>query len=197
MHLLLLPIFYLLGSIPVAYLVGKLWHGIDIREYGSGNVGTMNTRAVLGWGAAILVFLLDIGKGMLAVYIARIAGVNPYLALLLAVTGDIYPIWLKGQGGKGLATGLGGLLLEPQLLPVLIFCIIWVCLYLPTKDSDIAGFIASLAFTAVVAWKAPLPGKLWLVLLGMVVAWRHLCEVKSRKLPFTTRILSNTSERKI
>lgn len=56
--------FYLLESIPAAYLVGKLWRGIDIREYGSGNVGTMNARAVLGWGAAILVFLLDIGKGM-------------------------------------------------------------------------------------------------------------------------------------
>ena len=178
MHVLLLPMFYLLGSIPAAYLVGKLWHGIDIREYGSGNVGTMNTRAVLGWGAAILVFLLDIGKGMLAVYIARITGVNPYLALLLAVTGDIYPIWLKGQGGKGLAAGLGGLLLEPQLLPGLIFCIIWGCCYLPTRDSDIAGLTASLAFTAVVAWRGIFPGKMWLVLLGMVVAWRHLGEVR-------------------
>ena len=176
-HLLLLPIFYLLGSIPAAYLVGMLLHGIDIREYGSGNVGTMNTRAVLGWGAAILVFLFDTGKGMLAVYIANIAGVNLYLALLLTVTGDIYPIWLKGRGGKGLAAALGGLLLEPQLLPALIFCIIWVCFYLPARDSDIAGFTASLAFIAVVAWKGSLPGKLWLVLLGIVVAWRHLCEV--------------------
>ncbi|MGB4505104.1 MAG: glycerol-3-phosphate acyltransferase [Syntrophaceticus sp.] len=177
-HLLLFLVFYLLGSIPVAYLAGKLWRGIDIREYGSGNVGTMNTRAVLGWGIAILVFLLDVGKGILAVYIARIAGVDPYLALLLAVTGDIYPIWLKWQGGKGLAAGLGGLLLEPQLFPVLIFCTIWGCCYLPTRDSDWAGLTASLAFTAAVAWKAHLPGKLWLVLLGSVVAWKHLCEVK-------------------
>lgn len=174
MHLLLFPIFYLLGSIPAAYLVGMLWRGIDIREYGSGNVGTMNARAVLGWGAAILVFLLDTGKGMLAVHFARIAGINPYLALLLAVIGDIYPIWLQGQGGKGLAVGLGGLLLERQLLPVLIFCIIWSCCYLPTRDSDCAGLTASLAFTAVVAWKVILPGKLWLVLLGVVVAWKHL-----------------------
>jgi glycerol-3-phosphate acyltransferase PlsY len=51
--------------------------------------------AVLGWGAVILVFLLDIGKGMLAVYIARIAVVNPYLSLLLAITGDIYPIDIR------------------------------------------------------------------------------------------------------
>jgi len=178
MNLLLLPIFYLLGSLPTAYLVGRFWRGIDIRKHGSGNVGTMNTRAVLGWGAAILVFLLDTGKGMLAVYFARITGIDPYLALLLAVTGHIYPVWLQGQGGKGLATGLGGLLLEQQLLPVLIFCIIWGCCYLPTRDSDRAGLAAALAFAGVVAWKVVFPGKLWLVLLGVVVAWRHFCEVK-------------------
>lgn len=178
MQLLLLPIFYLLGSIPAAYLVGMFWRGIDIREYGSGNVGTMNTRAVLGWGAAILVFLLDIGKGSFAVYLAWITGVDPYLALLLAVTGHIYPIWLQGQGGKGLAAGLGGLLLEQQPLLILTFCIVWSCCYLPTKDCDRASLVASLAFTAVAVWKVVFPGKLWLVLLGIVVAWRHLCEVK-------------------
>ncbi|AFV11033.1 glycerol-3-phosphate acyltransferase PlsY [Thermacetogenium phaeum DSM 12270] len=177
MYFLILLFSYLLGSIPTAYLAGKLWRGIDIRRYGSGNVGTMNARAVLGWGAAVPVFLLDLGKGMLVVYLARLAGLEGNIALLAAVVGHIYPVWLRWQGGKGLATAFGGLLLEQQFFGILAFCGVWLCIYLFSRDSDRAGLGGALAFTGLAAWRGVAPGKLWLVMIGLVVAWKHFVEL--------------------
>lgn len=180
MYLLILPFSYLLGSIPTAYLVGILWRGVDIRKYGSGNVGTMNAMAVLGGGAALPVFLLDAGKGMLAVYLARLAGVDGNLALLAAVVGHIYPVWLQWRGGKGLATAFGGLLLDWWVLPVLIFCGVWASCYIMIRDSDHAGLAGALAFAGFAAWKGVAPGKVWLVMMGMVIAWKHFSELKRK-----------------
>ncbi|MDD2586537.1 MAG: glycerol-3-phosphate acyltransferase [Syntrophomonadaceae bacterium] len=130
-----LRISYLLGRIPSAYIVGRLSRGIDIRRYGSGNVGTMNTRAVLGWPAAIFVFIIDVVKGAAAVYLDTTMTALPALLLAcLVVLGHIYPIWLGFQGGKGLATALGAVLAAGQFGPILAFASGWIlfvsCLYL-------------------------------------------------------------------
>ena len=109
LYIIIIMISYLLGSIPSAYLLGRIY-GIDIRRTGSGNVGTMNTRATLGWKPAGLVLLLDLAKGMLAVYLAGIAGIDLMLAGSMAVLGHVCPLWLKFKGGKGLATGAGALI---------------------------------------------------------------------------------------
>lgn len=115
---------YLLGSIPVAVWLGQLFFNIDIRKEGSGNAGTTNTFRVLGWKAGIPVFLLDVLKGWLAVYMVNIlpsnlnSGVNYYyLAVLFAiavVAGHTYPVFAGFKGGKGVATLLGvGMALYP------------------------------------------------------------------------------------
>lgn len=176
MYFLILLFSYLLGSIPTAYLAGKLWRGIDIRRYGSGNVGTMNARAVLGWGAAVPVFLLDLGKGMLVVYLARLAGLEGNIALLAAVVGHIYPVWLRWQGGKGLATAFGGLLLEQQFFGILAFAA-YGCVSTFSAGTPTAPGWAE-------PWPLPdwppggcCPGKLWLVMIGLVVAWKHFVEL--------------------
>lgn len=180
MYFLILLFSYLLGSIPTAYLAGKLWRGIDIRRYGSGNVGTMNVRAVLGWGAALPVFLLDTGKGMLAVYSAHLFGLDGSLALLAAVLGHTCPVWLQWQGGKGLAAAFGGLLLERQFFGILAFCGMWLGIYLFSRDSDRAGLGGALAFAGLAAWRGVTPGKLWLVMIGLVVAWKHFSGLKRK-----------------
>ena len=120
---------YLLGSIPSAYLAARLRKGIDIREVGSKNMGTMNVYYEVGLIEAILVLLTDVGKGIVAILIARWLGVSVLFQLLTglaAVIGHRFPVFLKFHGGKGGATTIGILLfLMPKAIPFwLVICLI-------------------------------------------------------------------------
>src|SRR5690625_837377 len=114
---------YLLGSIPSALIVGKLYYKIDIREHGSGNLGATNTFRVLGVKAGIAVTLADILKGTIAVLIPFLLNADVYrLAIgLFAVAGHTYPIFAKLKGGKAVATS-GGIILgiNPILFLIMI-----------------------------------------------------------------------------
>jgi len=103
---------YLLGSIPVGYLVGRS-RGIDVRKYGSGATGGTNILRTMGVVPALLTGLCDLGKGILAAYVGyRIGDRTGYaLAGFMAVVGHSYPVWLGFRGGKSVATGAGVLLL--------------------------------------------------------------------------------------
>ena len=108
--LLLLAIGYLLGAMPNGYLAGRWLKGIDLRECGSGSTGATNVLRNVGKGPALGVFLLDVGKGALAVLLARSFGLNDWLQVLAglaALAGHIWPVWLGWKGGKAVATGLG------------------------------------------------------------------------------------------
>ena len=108
--LLLLAIGYLLGAMPNGYLAGRWLKGIDLRECGSGSTGATNVLRNVGKGPALVVFLLDVGKGALAVLLARSFGLNDWLQVLAglaALAGHIWPVWLGWKGGKAVATGLG------------------------------------------------------------------------------------------
>jgi acyl phosphate:glycerol-3-phosphate acyltransferase len=102
---------YLIGSIPTALIVGKLVYGIDIRDHGSKNPGATNTLRVLGKGSAIIVVLVDIGKGALAAYLPVYFNldVEPLYFGLLAVVGHCFPIFAGFRGGKAIATTAGTL----------------------------------------------------------------------------------------
>ena len=106
----LLVVSYMLGSIPFGYVIFKLFRGGDIRTLGSGNIGATNVGRFLGkkgWGAT---FLLDAGKGLLAVMLAqRLIGDPAWGAFagVLAILGHNYSVFLKFRGGKGVATALG------------------------------------------------------------------------------------------
>jgi glycerol-3-phosphate acyltransferase PlsY len=176
MALLAMAAAYLLGSIPTAYLLGRL-QGIDIRQAGSGNVGTMNARLVLGWRSALLVLLLDLAKGMLSVWLAVILHINPCLLLLLAVIGHICSLWLRGQGGKGLAAACGGMLVLHQWLPLLIFCLAWLVVYLVLRNSDKAALAGALFFGAAAVVLGP-PGKGWLLATALTIAGKHLLVIR-------------------
>ena len=108
--LLILAIGYLLGAIPNGYLAGRWLKGIDLRQCGSGSTGATNVLRNVGKGPALVVFLLDVGKGALAVLLAKQVGLNDWLQVLAglaALAGHIWPVWLGGKGGKAVATGLG------------------------------------------------------------------------------------------
>ena len=108
--LLLLAVGYLLGSMPNGYLAGRWLKGIDLRQCGSGSTGATNVLRNMGKAPALVVFLLDVGKGALAVLLAKSFGLNDWvqvLAGLAALAGHIWPVWLGWKGGKAVATGLG------------------------------------------------------------------------------------------
>jgi glycerol-3-phosphate acyltransferase PlsY len=120
---------YLLGSIPFGYLLVRAFRGADVRTTGSGNIGATNvarTSPLLG----IVTLALDVLKGIASVGIAL--GLSPgdrtvaFVAALAAVSGHIFPVWLRFRGGKGVATGLGSfVLLTPKavLIAMAVFVI--------------------------------------------------------------------------
>src|SRR5580704_9316993 len=123
---------YLIGSIPFGYLLVRLFKGEDVRTSGSGNIGATNVARkspVLG----IATLLLDAGKGLAAVMLARTFLDVPHLDLLVttaaffAVFGHLFPVWLKFHGGKGVATSLGAFIL---LTPKSILCMVVLFLIL-------------------------------------------------------------------
>ena len=108
--IIILLISYLIGSFPSGYLYAKNLKGIDLRSVGSGSTGATNVLRNVGKWPALIVFILDVLKGVIAVKIAYYfltANIFQVLAGLSAITGHIWPIWLKGKGGKAVATGLG------------------------------------------------------------------------------------------
>lgn len=126
-RIICLVIGYVFGMFQTAYIYGKL-HGIDIRDYGSGNAGTTNTMRVLGTKAGLLVLLCDIVKCVLAVVVAGLlfGGSHPemlYLLKIYAATGAIlghnFPFYLHFKGGKGIAATAGMILsFHPYLIPM-------------------------------------------------------------------------------
>ena len=111
---LIIILAYLLGSIPTAYILGRLVKGIDIRKMGSGNVGTVNAFHSLGLRSALVIVMADIGKGMFAILVAQALGLALPVILLAgaaAVIGHNWPVFLHFQGGRGSATTLGVLLI--------------------------------------------------------------------------------------
>ena len=117
MNILIIFIGYLLGSLPTGFLIGKYLKNIDLRNIGSGSTGATNVLRNVGKWPALFVFIVDVGKGLIAVIIAKEfanqdlidsnQGYMEVLAGISAISGHIWPIWLKGKGGKAVATGLG------------------------------------------------------------------------------------------
>ena len=147
MPLLAVSIGYLAGSIPFAFLAGRLLRGIDIRRAGSGNVGAANVLRTTGVLTAVCVMLLDVAKGAAAVLCAqRLApgDAAPAAAGIAAVMGHVYPLWLRFRGGKGVATAAGAFaVLTPTALApaAMIFVItVWA-----TRFISLGSIVATLA----------------------------------------------------
>ena len=110
MNILIIFVSYLLGSLPTGFLIGKYLKNIDLRTVGSGSTGATNVLRNIGKWPALFVFLIDVGKGLIAVKIAQYYAAQDLIEVLAgisAIAGHIWPIWLRGKGGKAVATGLG------------------------------------------------------------------------------------------
>jgi acyl phosphate:glycerol-3-phosphate acyltransferase len=136
---------YFLGSIPFGFLVVKA-RGSDIRETGSGNIGAANVARNAGTLAGILTLLLDAAKGYFAVWIAaRWTHDNErwmMVAALLAVMGHMFPVWLRFQGGKGVATGLG-VFLAICATAVLVAAVLWLAVVAFWRYSSLGSILAA------------------------------------------------------
>lgn len=170
MPLLALVIAYLLGSIPFGYLLVK-WHtGADVRSAGSGNIGATNVLRTTGRGAGAATLLLDIAKGYLAVWIAgRLVG-NDELWLsasaLAVMAGHAYPVFLKFQGGKAVASFVGAFLrLTP--LPLLAALVVFLGVAAWTRHISLGSIAAATTFPLAV-WLL-LQGS-WPVLIASIIA---------------------------
>ena len=113
-YIILALVGYLLGSIPFGLIAGRLVHKVDVRKYGSGSTGMTNVWRTVGWPAATIVLLLDMGKSALAVVLATVFTSSPGVeaaAALAALIGHSWPVFSGFKGGKGTAPGWGGLLI--------------------------------------------------------------------------------------
>lgn len=143
---------YLIGSFPSGFLAGRL-HGVDLRKVGSGNIGATNALRVLGKPTGYTVFGADIFKGWLAVMSAYLISkiLSPgheiplgVLGAICGMLGHIFPVWLKFQGGKGIATS-GGVMIA--LFPIQVFIAgisIWLIVFFLTRYVSIASIAAAL-----------------------------------------------------
>jgi acyl phosphate:glycerol-3-phosphate acyltransferase len=179
-YAVVLPLAYLLGSIPWGYFLLHWQRGIDIREYGSGRTGMSNVLRTAGGRVATVVLLLDLGKGVLAVLLAReIIGTTSgeVVAGLLALIGHNWPVFLKFRGGRGIATGLGSLSIMAPLAAV-IGMIVFIPITLISRYlslGSITGVITSclslLALALVGMYSSTYA---WYAFVGgAIIIWQH------------------------
>ena len=167
---LALLIGYFLGSIPSAYLTGRLVKGFDIRQVGTRNMGAMNVFYQVGFIYGLMVLFADVGKGAAALAIARWLDVPEgmvFLTGLFAIIGHSFPIWLKFRGGKGGATLIGVFVfLMPWGLPIGLS--IFGLLMLLTRFPTLSYSIGLLCFPFV-AWLIYHDGALVAYSIGMLL----------------------------
>ncbi len=134
---------YLIGSIPSAYLVARVVRKIDIRRVGTGNVGATNVYRHVGPLAGVLTAVADVAKGMVAVSLAQLpyfaSNAAPLVALLCAVIGHNWPLWLGFEGGGGLATFGGGLALLIAVWQVVFLGAVWGAVYRLTRHKYLSS----------------------------------------------------------
>lgn len=156
--IILILVAYVLGSIPTAVWVGKLFYGIDVREFGSGNAGATNTFRVLGKKAGIPVLLIDILKGFFAVCLTQLGryetGSDEYINFqiclgIASLLGHIFPILAGFRGGKGVATLLGVVL---AVLPgaACLALVVFLLILFIFKFVSLASMSAGLSFPLIV-----------------------------------------------
>ena len=179
--LLLLAIGYLLGSMPNGYLAGRWLKGIDLRQCGSGSTGATNVLRNVGKGPALVVFLLDVGKGALAVLLAKSFGLNDWvqvLAGLAALAGHIWPVWLGWKGGKAVATGLGMFL--GLAWPVGLACFgLFMAVISISRIVSLSSVVAAIGLPVLMVLAGASGASISVsVVASVMVLWRHRSNIE-------------------
>jgi glycerol-3-phosphate acyltransferase PlsY len=180
-----LIISYLAGSIPSAYIAGKL-RGVDLRKHGSGNLGATNVVRVLGAKTGAVVFIADLLKGFLPVYFLPIYTdtlIPDRWALVFgaaAILGHVKPVFLLWKGGgKGVATA-SGVFLALAPIPMLVAEVVWIATFIFTRYVSLASLLgAAVLPIAILAWYRNPQSLVFIasVIIAAFVFWTHRANI--------------------
>jgi len=169
---------YLIGTVLTAWFVGK-WKGVDLRDHESGNLGARNEGTVLGKDAFIVTFLGDAGKGALIVWLGHqlnLSLVSVAIGAIAVTLGHLFPIWLKGRGGKGIATFIGVALAFHPISFLAVIAVMLIGLAL-TKSATLSMNLAFPAYAVALFFENVIFGFLFLLLV-IIILWRHRFDTK-------------------
>ena len=173
---------YFTGAIPTSYIVARI-KGIDLRQHGSGNLGATNAYRVLGWRAAVPVFIVDILKGWFPTFFFPLwdGNSNELLALAYgaaAIVGHVFSIYVKFKGGKGVATS-SGVLLALAPVAVLVGLVVWSALVFTTGYVSLGSIVAAAVLPFVIFAVQGIGAVFWLsVALAAFVIFAHRANIK-------------------
>ncbi|WP_027363380.1 glycerol-3-phosphate 1-O-acyltransferase PlsY [Desulfotruncus alcoholivorax] len=171
---------YLIGSIPFGFILARYTKGIDIRQFGSGNIGATNVWRTLGPVPGILVMLLDMSKGVVSVLIGRHLGGagTELIASFFALCGHSWPIFLMFKGGKIIATG-AGVILAISPLTTLVALVIWLTTVGISRYVSLGSIMAAISVPVTMII---LRMNILYILFGVVVAtfavYKHIPNIK-------------------
>ena len=168
---------YLIGSMPFGYIVAKVVKKIDIRDYGSGNIGATNAFRVLGPWLASLVLIGDLLKGFLAIVLFYQLNIDSLFVIILGglavIGGHDWSIFLKFKGGKGIATTYGVFLaLNPKI--ALLSVLIWLIVIALTRYASLASILSLSVLVVLMLWfKQPQEYIIFSVIILALALYRH------------------------
>ncbi|MFH0915761.1 MAG: glycerol-3-phosphate 1-O-acyltransferase PlsY [bacterium] len=166
---------YLVGSVSPSVFLGRLFKNLDVRRHGSGNAGTTNAFRVLGPRLGLAVLFADLLKGIIPVVMARYLS-TPLVTVFVAfvcVVGHNYSIFLRGRGGKGVATGAGAAI-GMMPIPMAILVGVYLLLFFGTRVVSIASIVCTILLPVMaVIFRQPLPYIVVCCLMAIVVLWAH------------------------
>jgi glycerol-3-phosphate acyltransferase PlsY len=176
---------YLLGSIPFGYIVGKLFKKVDIRKFGSGNIGATNTLRILGLPLASLVAIGDIGKGILSIYLVQYFNIDNLLILTIAglavICGHDWSLFLGFKGGKGIATTFGVIFALNPVISILAL-IIWGVVVIATRYVSLSSIFALIAiFIFTILFKQPYEYIIFSTIVMILGIFKHKDNIKRLK----------------
>ena len=185
---LIITISYLLGSLPFGYIVGKLFKKIDIREFGSGNIGATNAFRILGPSLASLVVMGDIGKGILSIYLLKYLNIDSSLILTIAglavICGHDWSLFLGFKGGKGIATTFGVVFALNPIISILAV-MVWGVVLIISRYASLSSICAIISiFVFTILFKQPyeyIGFSAIIIILGIFNHKENIKRLKSKK----------------
>ena len=175
---------YIVGAVPFGLIIGKITRGVDIRDFGSGNIGASNVLRTLGLGPGICVMVLDTAKGLGAVVLCEQLGLSHWWIVsgaLLSVLGHSFSVFLKFRGGKGVATSLGVIIGLNWAIAAVAFTG-WVALVAITRYISVASIVAALSVPIqMILWKSqkvPVQYQLLAGVAALAIVLKHTSNIK-------------------
>ena len=174
---------YLIGSVPFAYITGRILKGIDIRNYGSGNVGASNVLRVLGKGPGISVLLLDIGKGLLIILVVPLIfykadfpikmEIFKVICALCAVAGHNWTVFLNFRGGKGVAITIGIFFALAPIAALFAMCLFLIVASI-SRYISLSSMVSSVSLPIFMAlFRSPIEYLFLGILLALLIIFMH------------------------